>query len=574
MSLDHSSRPTITIDGTPLDPALVPLMELVEIDDHQHLPDRFQIVLSDPDGRSLNKSRARIGSVVRILGTARGERSESLLIHGEVTALEGAFTRGARVIIRGYDHSHRLVGFDRTETYQDVTDADIARTVAQRAGIEVGTIEETTITHEHVSQLDQPDWDFLKVRAREADCEVGVVDGKLEFKRRPQASTAPAPGDLTQRQPLELVWGTNLQEFYPRVTAADQVAEVEVRGWDAVNKQEVVGTARAETTAVEIEDRPADLAAVYGRDRWVATASPVRTQAAADEAARAEAERIAASHAEADGVAFGHPALKAGVPVSVGGVGRFSGRYVLTHTRHTFDDRGYTTSFQVTGQQDRSLLSLVGGAHAWRKTAGSERKVYGLVSAIVTNVDDPEQLCRVKVKFPWFDAGYESPWARVIQPGAGPESGVVFLPDVDDEVIVGFAFGDIRHPYVLGGVWNVADKPKLGDRLVDNGHVRRRGFVSRSGHMMVFFDDDSSQSGVALMSADNKLRISLNQSDAQLIMHSDGKITIRSTGDLKLDAGGNLTIEAGGSLQIKASGSGELNSSGTMTIKGATVNVN
>jgi phage protein D len=574
MTEGYASRPTITIDGLPLDPSLVPLIESVEVDDHMQLPDRFEIVFLDRNGETLTKTRARIGSAVRISGTRRGDTAETLLIHGEVTALEGAFSQGARIIIRGYDHSHRLIGYDRTETYQDVTDSDIARTVAQRAGVEVGKIDESSISHKHVSQLDQPDWDFLKARAKEADFEVRVVDGKLEFTRRPQASEAPTPGDLTQRQPLQLVWGTTLQEFYPRVTAAEQVRDVEVRGWDAENKQVVVATARAETTAVDLEDKPADLAAIYGRDRWVATASPVMTQAAADEAARAEAERIAASHAEAEGVAFGDPALKAGVPVSVGGVGRFSGRYVLTHTRHTFDDRGYTTWFQVTGQQDRSLLGLVGGAHSWRKTAGSERRIYGLVPAIVTNVDDPQKLCRVKIRLPWYDDSYESSWARVIQPGAGPESGVVFLPDVDDEVVVGFAHGDIRFPYVLGGVWSSTDKPKVGERLVDNGHVRRRGLVSRSGHMMVFFDDDGSQSGVALMSADNKLRVSLNQTDAHLIVHSDGKITIRSTGDMKLDAGGNLTLEAGGNLQIKASGSGELNSSGTLTVKGSMVNIN
>ena len=231
--------------------------------------------LSDPDGESLTKSRARIGSAVRISGVAMGESSESLLIHGEVTALEGAYTQGARVIIRGYDHSHRLVGLDRTETYRDVTDSDIARTIAQRAGVAVGTVEESAVTNEHVSQLDQPDWDFLKARARLIDFEVGVVDGKLDFKQRPLASSAPMPGDLTQVQPLQLVWGTNLQEFYPRVTAAEQVREVEVRGWDPISKEAIVATASAATTAVEVEDKPADLAAVYGRERWVGTASPV-----------------------------------------------------------------------------------------------------------------------------------------------------------------------------------------------------------------------------------------------------------------------------------------------------------
>ena len=56
----------------------------------------------------------------------------------------------------------------------------------------------------------------------------------------------------------------------------------------------------------------------------------------------------------------------------------------------------------------------------------------------------------------------------------------MFLPDVDDEVLVGFEHGDIRRPYVLGGLWNGVDKPPLGDDLMDNGHNKRQGIVSRT----------------------------------------------------------------------------------------------
>ena len=99
MTEGYASRPTITIDGLPLDPSLVPLIESVEVDDHMQLPDRFEIVFLDRNGETLTKTRARIGSAVRISGTRRGDTAETLLIHGEVTALEGAFSQGARIII-------------------------------------------------------------------------------------------------------------------------------------------------------------------------------------------------------------------------------------------------------------------------------------------------------------------------------------------------------------------------------------------------------------------------------------------------------------------------------------------
>jgi phage protein D len=579
VSPQYVTRPSITVDGMPLDPALVPLTEVVEVDDHLHLPDRFAITFADRDGSLLDRSHIRIGSALRISGQAMDEQSETTLFDGEVTALEGAFgTHGAQVIVRGYDQSHRLLGVGRTETYQDVTDSDIARTIAGRAGLQVGTVDESSLTHKHISQFGVSDWDFLWARANEIGFDVRVVDGKLEFRKRASADEAPPEGDLSMRQARQLVWGANLQEFYPRITSAEQVSQVEVRGWDPASKEGLVGTAAATTRSATLPDTPASLSGTTGRERFVSGGRALSEQSAVDEAAAAEAERIASSHAEAEGVAFGNTALKAGVAVSISGVGRvFSGRYVLTQTRHIFDGSGYRTTFQVTGRHDRSLLGLTGGAAANGSSsagsAGAAHLMNGLIIAIVTDNVDPDDLGRVRLKFPSFDAGYESFWARVALPGAGPDSGLVFLPEVNDEVLVGFESGDIRRPYVIGGLWNGQDRPPLGNDLFANGGVRRRGIVSRRSHKFVFFDD-ANQSGIALISGDGKIRVSLNQTDGTLVLHSDDKITIRSTGEMKLDAGSNLKIQAGGNLELEGSGNVKLKGGGIVDIDGSLIQLN
>ena len=94
--------------------------------------------------------------------------------------------------------------------------------------------------------------------------------------------------------------------------------------------------------------------------------------------------------------------------------------------------------------------------------------------ALVTDVDDPQKLGRVKIKLPTLADDYESDWARVVQPGAGKTAVSVFLPEVGDEVLVAFEHGDIRRPYVLGGLWSVPHKPPLGD-----GPVRQRARPAR-----------------------------------------------------------------------------------------------
>jgi uncharacterized protein involved in type VI secretion and phage assembly len=176
----------------------------------------------------------------------------------------------------------------------------------------------------------------------------------------------------------------------------------------------------------------------------------------------------------------------------------------------------------------------------------------GVVAAVVKDVNDPDHLGRVRVVFPWLSDSFVSDWARMTQFGAGKQRGASFLPEVDDEVMVAFEQGDFRRPVVIGSVHNGVDRPNLGDGLIDGstGAVKRRGVISRAGHALVFLDDDG-DSGVALMTGDRGLRISLNKSSTTVKISSSGQIKIEGSGDVSVKAGGGLALEAGAKLSLK-----------------------
>jgi uncharacterized protein involved in type VI secretion and phage assembly len=196
--------------------------------------------------------------------------------------------------------------------------------------------------------------------------------------------------------------------------------------------------------------------------------------------------------------------------------------------------------------------------------AGS-RPIYGVVVGIVTQNDDKDKLGRVKVKFPWLSDNDESDWARITQLGAGPNAGAVFIPEVNDEVLVAFEHGDISRPFVIGGLYNGKDKPNLGDGLFNQGKVKRNGFVSRKGHKFVFFED-SGKSGIALITSDAKIKVSLNESNSEVHIECQGKVLIKSQGDMNLESGGSLTLKGDGGVKV--------NSSGTVEVKGSQVKLN
>jgi phage protein D/phage baseplate assembly protein gpV len=589
-----ASQPTIEINGSAITPENQAIVELVIVQQDLSLPDMFEIRLRDADRDAFDKLGVKVGATVKISAGPIGESATQTLIAGEVTALEGVYDSigvyeetGSRAVIRGYDRSHRLHRGRHTETYRNVTDSDIARTVAQRAGLDIGSVDSTSVTHEHVSQINTTDWEFLRARARECGREVDVVDGKFEFRVPAESGEAPQEGDLGSTDPLQFVLDDDVDSFRPRVTSAEQVSQVEVRGWDPAQKQAIVATAEAKTTHAALDATPSDLASTFGSPIQVMTSRPLQTQAEADEVAKALAEQIACAFAEADGVVRGNPRIRAGTAVSISqAASPFTGKYIVTSTRHVFDHiRGYKTHFVVSGRQERSLLGLASlGATNGAASAGGP-PISGVVTAIVTDVKDPEKRLRVKLKFPWLSDTYESDWVRTVQFGAGKDRGAIVLPEVNDEVLVAFEHGDVRRPFVVGNLYNGVDTPYAGSvTLVDSGSgaVNKREYVSRTGHLLAFIDGGG-RDEVILRTSGKDYVLQLDRKGTRIYVKSDGKVAIEATSDvtvtskskismqapsIELKADTNVKLEAGANADIKANA--QMNVQGAQTsVKGS-----
>ncbi|MGH2687832.1 MAG: VgrG-related protein, partial [Actinomycetota bacterium] len=482
-------------------------------------------------------------------------------------------------VVRGFDVSHRLFRGRRTATYLNATDTDVVRKVAGRAGLAVGRVDASTVVHDHVSQANLSDWEFLSELAQRTGYALSTTDGKLNFRKPPDASSAPQSGTLRSDNPLQLTLGTNLLRFRTFVTAAEQVGSVEVRGWNDREKAAVVATAPADASSATLGVEPASLAKKFSAQPHISVGGTFRTQPEADSAAKAWAGEIAESFASFDGVARGNAKLRAGTPVSLGLVGPpFEGRYTLTTTRHVYDgEDGYTTWFTVSGRQERSLLGLTAGGRN-----GSRRTVDGTAIAIVTDIRDPEKRGRVKLRFPWLSETYESDWARTVQAWAGNRYGAAILPEVGDEVLVAFEQGGLDRPFVVGGLYNGKDLPRNGNTLVaSNGAVATRELVTRVGHTLTFVDDAGKET-IRLATAKNGCELELGQSGKKVVLRSDGSVEITGGTDVTIKATGNLEL-SGRSIAIKAQsgvkvdgGAGEVTvaSQSKVGIDGAVVSVN
>jgi phage protein D/phage baseplate assembly protein gpV len=554
----------VKIAGAQLETEVMNDLFRVEVESSLHVPSMCVLSLHDTNARWTNADTFALGAEIQVGVADEQGRGETRLFVGEITGLEPDFGEGTVVdlTVRAYDRSHRLHRGAHTRTYQNMTDSDIAGAVAQAVGLQA-EVDATSVTHEHVYQHGQTHMAFLRERARLIGRELTVRDRTLCFKE-PQPNGGEA---------VSLEWGVQLKSFRPIMTLGDQVNEVTVKGWDAMNKRELVGQAQRGQAAPQIGDRhPGGEVAqqALGEAADLIVRAGVQSQSEADVVAQSVLEEHESAFVEAEGKCQGTPALQAGCTVEISALGaRFSGRYRVTSARHLWaTSQDYVTWFRVTGRRGDTLRELVADSAAVRDR-------WPLMTGVVTNNNDPENQGRVRCKFPWLDGDLESGWARVVGLGAAGGRGAFCLPEVNDEVLVGFEQGDMGRPFVLGGLWSGAEAPPISaSDAVVNGNVVQRVWVTRAGHKVVFSDENpatirvESVAGHKLMIDDDNAKIELTTAGGNTLVLDDNgrKIAIQSGGEIALQASTNLSVKASGNMNLEASG--------TLTVKGSIIQLN
>lgn len=570
-SIDNSVQPhlTLKLNGSPAAQELLDNVLEVVVDDQVRLPTMFTLRVLDEALTWIDSEQLAIGKTVTISMSMPGQgqrpRQEGVLAEGEITALEPHFEENGPsvLVVRGYDKIHRLHRGRQTRSFLDMTDADIVKKVAGDAGLGVQA-DATSITHKYVLQNNQTDMEFLQARAARHGYQLYVEAGKLYFVK----------SDNTRGAGPELKRGETLISFQPRLSAARQADKVEVRGWDPTGKKPIVANATPAAAPHQGGVNGSGGALVkkaFGAATAVITGRPVATADEAQARAKAEAQSLSAEFLKAEGMCLGDPRVRAGRTLTIKGVGqRFSGQYYVTAATHVVRMGGeYTTTFQMMGQEPYTFSQLAAPA------AVEAPREAGVVVGLVTSLKDPEKLGRVKVKFPWLGDNVESYWARVAVPSAGPERGIAYLPEVNDEVLVAFEHGDFHRPYVLGGLWNSQDKPPEADKLLDGDKVVQRVIKSRSGHLIVLDDTDGSEqiiirdktgeNEIVIDSSNKALKVKIG---GDVTLEAQGAITVKSTSkDITLD-GNNLTFKAKQNVSVEANSNIDLKATAQCTVQG------
>ena len=562
----------VKLDGSDLHGTALEQLRYIEVDLSLHMPGMAAIELMDPQLQLVDDTRFKVGAELEVGVAATSQvnvapQASVTIFKGLVTSIEAVYHVDGLpcvLVVRAYDKLHGLHRGTTTMTYMQSTDSDIVRQIAGSAGLGVQA-ETTSAMHEHVFQGDLSPYDFVQALARRNGFVAYCDNNTLHWK--------PVKGFNFPE--VELAYGDSLTEFRPVLSSAGQVGTVQVQGWDPKSKEAVTTSTNAVdhqlvTSGFSPSGGPATAEGAFGSAK-LHVGDHVRDTATADALAKAVFDRMAAGDITAEGAAIGNAAIKPGAKMRVSGVGtRFGGSYLISRVRHTFTpDEAYRTHFWLGGMTSGTLNTIL---HDDPKDVASRSHLArGIAVGIVTRNEDDANQARVKVKFPWLSDSDESTWAPVVGLGAGEERGLVILPEVNDEVLVAFANGDLNQPYVLGGVWNGVDSPPA-PKPVERGKVEVRQLKTRAGHILRFTDKDG-QEKIELIDKSGRNTIVIETSSNKIAITADGLVEVVAKQDVKIDAAAKVDIKAGSDVKV-AGVSVNVEASGKLALKAPIVEIN
>lgn len=507
------------------------------------------------------------GKVVRFGLAITGDNDSRLVLE----------CRDAAVVMTLHRHSaHFLAG----------KDSDIASTLIGAAGL-TAEVEQTTVEHGELVQHHCSDWDFLVARAEVNGQLVFVNDGTVAVKA-PDAAADPVLG---------LTYGQDLIRFEADIDARTQSSQVTARAWDPASQAAVSAESAPAGLGLQGNLAGATLASAAGSAAQLLQAGGQTAQAALADWARAWQLRAALARVRGRARFQGSALVLPGKVVELAGVGaRFNGKAWVGAVRHEVADGEWTTEVEFgldpawfVARHDVNALPAGGLLPA----------VHGLQIGIVKQLDqDPDGQHRIQVTLPVLAPEADGLWARLLQFHASNGFGAFFVPEVGDEVLLGFLHADPAQPVVLGGLYSSRRAPALALEAENN----LKSLVLRCGSKFEFDEKDKlitlqTPAANRLFFSDQDKSITLqDQNGNKLVLGPDGillespkDVVVKATGNVKLTAtqaieatatadmklaGLNVSASAQAGLKAQGTASAELSAAGQTTVKGALVMIN
>ncbi|MDI9310492.1 MAG: phage baseplate assembly protein V, partial [Limnohabitans sp.] len=228
---------------------------------------------------------------------------------------------------------------------------------------------------------------------------------------------------------------------------------------------------------------------------------------------------------------------------------QYFGEYIITQVTHYMDE---------TGKYYNTFEGVPSSVQAPPYTQVLAHPISGTQPATVIDNNDPKGLGRVKVKFAW-QREEASPWLRMTNPHAGGGKGMYFIPEIGEEVQIGFENNNAEKPFVLGAMYNGNERSGYATSGNDNKVIQSRSgtkIILNDAQGSVFVEDPSGN--IWILDGQGTIRAKapkniIFEAGESILLNAGKNIVATAQENVDITASENISVTANQDYNLTAS---------------------
>jgi len=440
-------------------------------------------------------------------------------------------------------HNAVSMTFNKTEAlFASQTDSDVIQSICGKYGLSC-TVDSTSAQMEALFQKSASDWDFVLARA-EVNGFVVTMDGDKMKIGKPVLSGDPV---------LRIAMGESIISFNAELNAERQPTALDISAWSIQQQKLSAKSAQEPSVNTQGNVSAKTLSGKLQQSKLNITANIPLDDGSLQQWANAALLRMRLSAFKGQVTFIGNASLKTGDLIVLEGVGKkFNGNAFVSAVTHSIEKGTWRTTAKF-GLENKPISEKLN--FSYQPAIGQLPAIQGLQVGTVQKLSgDPLSQSRIQVKIPSGATASDGIWVRVANFYGTSNAGSFFMPEKDDEVVIGFLENDPRYPVMLGSLYSSVKKPAVTAADEKNN---TKSIVTRE-KLKINFDEEkkiitvTTPGNNSIVLSDDAKSITLKDQNGNTVTLDSNGITLKSASDINLKATGSCNIEATGAVSIKS----------------------
>ncbi len=534
------------------------------------------------------------------------ESEDETFAPGKTISIEAGYRQGVKKIFEGIITSHSLEIEEREDkliiecrefaypmilsrtnkVFENKKDSEVIEELISCYNLNAN-IKSTSLNYNELVQYYCSDWDFMLARANLNGMLV-ITDGK---------NIKVIPPDLSSSPLLVVTYGKDIITFKGNLQTDGQTSEVEAYAWDSTKQKLINAKGTDPTLNKQGTISSEELAKAVGKNKSILQTNTITDESALKSWADSQLLKAGLSRISGEVKFQGNADANLGGIIKLAGLSkRFNGEAFISIVEHEIKEGMWHTTAGIglspdTINNDSEIMAP--------SASGLLPGIQGMhIGKIIKIDEDPDKENRLQVEMPLLNGEKNKVWARLATFWASNQYGAFFIPDIGDEVVLGFFNNDPCYPVILGGLYSSKQSPSS----VIQKENKIRSIVTKSKLKIEFEEEkknitittpgnntiEISDEGKSIKITDlNKNKIEMT--DSGILIESSQSLSLKAKTGIKIEAGTNIDIQGKTALNLKATtieasadssftakgnAKAELSASGQTVIKGAMVMIN